>query len=626
MLSSIFAAFRPSSEPVEGAQQRPPRYAGEDTTPTTHREILGWYAYGIAAEVFAVCGVGSFLPLTLEQLAREHGTLQTSHLPCWGTGAPANGTQTDEQCMVGVMGLRVTTSSFAMYTFSLAVLIQALTLISFSALADYGKNIASLSKCTTNPCSFFTAIENNRKTLLLSFGFIGSATSMLFVLIAPSMYIIGSILVVIGVTCLGSSFVVLNSFLPVLVANDPSIQEQQGRRGEEMSSLHRDHNTENDEWNAWDDADSLDGMNPMGHDIPSGEEDLKSKDQSSAPELQLSTKISSKGIGLGYFAAVFVQIVSIILLVVLSKTKLSETSATLPMRFVLLLVGIWWCAFTFVSRRWLRTRPGPHLDTSSSLGASKWRVWLRLVGFAWKSLWRTVKLAVKLREVIIFLVAWFLLSDAMATVSGTAILFARTELQMSTVSVALLSITVTLSGMAGAFLWPHVSRRFSLKPNHTILVCIALFEIIPLYGMLAYIPFVKNWGVIGLQKPWEIFPLGIIHGIVSGGLASYCRSFFGLLIPPGNEAAFYALYAATDKGSSFIGPAVVGVLIDATGQVRSGFFFIAVIIVLPMPLVWMVNADKGRREALALGEVLEKSHGGPVEDAQEAQGLLAREQ
>ena len=60
MLASFRAAFEsPSSE---GLQQRPPRYADEDTTPTSDREILGWYAYGIAAEVFAVCGVGLCRP------------------------------------------------------------------------------------------------------------------------------------------------------------------------------------------------------------------------------------------------------------------------------------------------------------------------------------------------------------------------------------------------------------------------------------------------------------------------------------------------------------------------------------------------------------------------------------
>lgn len=47
----------PDSSAAE-LQQRPPRYSGEDTTPTSKREIWGWYAYGIAAEVFAVCGVG----------------------------------------------------------------------------------------------------------------------------------------------------------------------------------------------------------------------------------------------------------------------------------------------------------------------------------------------------------------------------------------------------------------------------------------------------------------------------------------------------------------------------------------------------------------------------------------
>ncbi|KAJ5141007.1 Major facilitator superfamily domain general substrate transporter [Penicillium atrosanguineum] len=596
MFSNVLAAFRPTPE-SEGTPQRPPRYVGEDTTPTSHREILGWYSYGIAAEVFAVCGVGSFLPLTLEQLAREHGTIPNSNQPCWGPGAPEKQNGGD-QCVVGFLGLQINTASFAMYTFSLAVLIQALTLISFSALADYG---------------------NNRKTLLLSFGLIGSVASMLFVFVAPPVFILGSVLAIIGVTCLGSSFVVLNSFLPVLVANDPSIQGSKRGGGEELSNLNRNEDTS--DWNAWDDDDSMDGIQNADHETGSPEDGLKSKESpDSAPELQRSTQISSKGVGLGYCAAVFVQILSILLLVLLKKTSLSKISDTLPTRFVLLLVGIWWGGLSPSSRG-----AGCALDLalpsitprlpafqSGERGCDSWD----LPG---------MKVAVQLREVLIFLVAWFLLSDAMATVSGTAILFARTELKLSTIAVGALSITATLSGMAGAFLWPHVSRRFNLQPNHTIIVCIILFEIIPLYGMLAYVPFIKKWGVLGLQKPWEIFPLAIVHGVVSGGLSSYCRSFFGLLIPPGSEAAFYALYAATDKGSSFIGPAIVGGLIDATGQVRSGFFFIAVLIVLPIPLVWIVNAEKGRREGLAMAEKLDMSHKGATDDAHEAEGLLAHE-
>ncbi|KAL2838926.1 autophagy-related protein 22-like protein [Aspergillus pseudodeflectus] len=570
-----FTRLASSPEEADTDRHRSPRYAGEDTTPTQRREILGWYAYGIAAEVFAVCGVGSFLPLTLEQLAREQGYFPSSHRPCVGPDAPPAGNGTaavNEACVVPLMGLTINTASFAMYTFSLAVLVQALTLVSFSALADY---------------------ESNRKTLLLAFGFVGSATSMLFMLIAPPVFVLGALLVVIGVTCLGSSFVVLNSFLPILVANDPSVQPIPSKNGDELHSLH----SEGDDFSLRSWTDEEDNSRPTQ---PESKEDTGS----TSSELQLSTHISSRGVGLGYCAAVFVQILSILLLFTLSKTSISKSTPTLPLRLVLLLVGVWWCAFTIVSSRWLRTRPGLPLEGVSpgSGYRQKWRVWLRLVGFAWKSLWRTIKVAVKLRQVVIFLAAWFLLSDAIATVSGTAILFARTELHLSTTSVGLLSVTATSSGIAGAFLWPVVSRRFGLASNHTILVCLALFEIIPLYGMLAYIPFIRKWGVLGLQQPWEIFPLGVIHGVVSGGLSSYCRSLFGELIPPGSEAAFYALYAATDKGSSFVGPAVVGALIDATGSVRSGFIFIGILILLPMPLVWMVNAERGRQDAISMAK------------------------
>jgi UMF1 family MFS transporter len=34
------------------------QYPGEDTRLTSKRELAGWYAYGFAAEVFVICGMG----------------------------------------------------------------------------------------------------------------------------------------------------------------------------------------------------------------------------------------------------------------------------------------------------------------------------------------------------------------------------------------------------------------------------------------------------------------------------------------------------------------------------------------------------------------------------------------
>ena len=41
-----------------GGAVRAPRFEGEDVSPTTERELRGWYSTGLAAEIFAVCGVG----------------------------------------------------------------------------------------------------------------------------------------------------------------------------------------------------------------------------------------------------------------------------------------------------------------------------------------------------------------------------------------------------------------------------------------------------------------------------------------------------------------------------------------------------------------------------------------
>jgi UMF1 family MFS transporter len=154
-------------------------------------------------------------------------------------------------------------------------------------------------------------------------------------------------------------------------------------------------------------------------------------------------------------------------------------------------------------------------------------------------------------------------------------------------------------------------------------------EIVPLYGLMGYLPFIKAWGVGGLQQAWEIYPLGFIHGFVMGGISSYARSFFGRLIPPGSEAAFYALFAITDKGSSAVGPAVVGAIVDATGTIRPAFFFLAVLIALPAPLIWMIDVEKGTVDAFRLAGIMKKSGGDDDElddrvdvGLQEAEGLM----
>jgi UMF1 family MFS transporter len=199
-------------------------------------------------------------------------------------------------------------------------------------------------------------------------------------------------------------------------------------------------------------------------------------------------------------------------------------------------------------------------------------------------------------------------------VSGTAVLFAKTTLGMSYAMLALINVIATISGVIGAFTWSRISIYLRLRPSQTILACILLFELIPIYGLLGYIPAIRRLGVFGLQQQWEMYPLGAVYGFVLGGLSSYCRSLFGELIPPGYEAAFYALYAITDKGSSVFGPAIVGAITDRYGEIRPAFWFLAVLIGLPFPIMMLVDVERGRAEGVALAEKLEYMARSEVEE------------
>lgn len=421
--------------------------------------------------------------------------------------------------------------------------------------------------------------------MLMICAYTGSVVSMLFLFISPSIYYLAPILVVLGVTSLGFSFVLLNAFLPLLVANHPTESDLKSFNSESTTSLDQE----------------LESFNPNGD---SGVR--RANPEKLAKDLKRSAVISSKGVGYGYIAAVFVQIIAIGILFGFSKTDFGKAHPTISMRVILFVVGLWWAVFTIPTLLWLRPRPGAPLPTdrehSHGKSPTKLKRFLYYLTFSLGSFWNTLRRAISLRQTLLFLISWFLLSDAVATISGTAVLFARTELHMSTIAIALLSITSIGSGIVGAFIWPRIAARFSLQAKTVLLLCVVGMEVIPLYGLLGFIPAFQRLGFIGLQKAWEIYPIAVIHGIVMGGISSYARSVYAPLIPEGSEASFFALYAVTDKGSSAFGPALVGYIVDHAGSIRPAFIFLAVLVVLPAPLLWMLDVEKGREDARVMAD------------------------
>jgi UMF1 family MFS transporter len=88
---------------------------GPSEARAARRLTYAWYTYAFAAEVFAACAMAIFLPITLEQMAREIGFVAPDLIvPCTRvdeTGVPV-GDGVGVVCKAKILGSWVDTASF----------------------------------------------------------------------------------------------------------------------------------------------------------------------------------------------------------------------------------------------------------------------------------------------------------------------------------------------------------------------------------------------------------------------------------------------------------------------------------------------------------------------------------
>lgn len=88
-----------------------------------------------------------------------------------------------------------------------------------------------------------------------------------------------------------------------------------------------------------------------------------------------------------------------------------------------------------------------------------------------------------------------------------------------------------------------------------------------------------------------------MYGLGLGVIQSYSRALFSSLVPPGLEGEFFGFFEVTDKGSSWLGPIVIGVIQQLTGELRFGVFYVFFMMAVPLPFLLRLDVEAGRRDA-----------------------------
>lgn len=212
---------------------------------------------------------------------------------------------------------------------------------------------------------------------------------------------------------------------------------------------------------------------------------------------------------------------------------------------------------------------------------------------SWKTLGQTIIHASSLKQVLIFLLGWFVISDSITTINSTAMLFSKNELHMNTVNLVFVSVFSLIFAIIGAFFIPSfLIHKFSLPLNKLMLAIILWACFIPFYGILGF--FFEN---IGLKHKVEMYFLAIWYGLSMGALNAVSRSIFALIIPSGRESIFFSIFNITDKGSSIVGPVLTGLIIDRTHEIRYSFILLLLFLILALPIFNSLNVEEGKEEA-----------------------------
>jgi MFS family permease len=106
--------------------------------------------------------------------------------------------------------------------------------------------------------------------------------------------------------------------------------------------------------------------------------------------------------------------------------------------------------------------------------------------------------------------------------------------------------------------------------------------------------------------------MAVWYGFAIGAYQAYSRSLFAVLIPPGKESAFFAIYELTNRGSSAVGPFVLSVVQETTGDLRWAFVFVLLNISLPAWGLTRLDIAAGARAAEAFREDGDGSSAGKV--------------
>ncbi|MFN8566154.1 MAG: MFS transporter [Kouleothrix sp.] len=289
-------------------------------------------------------------------------------------------------------------------------------------------------------------------------------------------------------------------------------------------------------------------------------------------------KVSSRGFALGYLGGGLLLAANLALVVSARRLGISTTTAV---RISLGSAGLWWALFSIFTFTRLRSRgaarrlpPGQNYAT---------------IGFT--QLGATFRELFRLPQTVKYLVGYLFYNDGIQTVISLASVFLAQELFVAkglsndAAQSFLLGVVLMVQFVAfvGALLFERISAAVGTKRAIILSLVIWAGVVIYAYGFL--------------QTTTQAWAMSAVIAIVLGGSQALSRSLFSRMIPPGREASFFGIYEISERGTSWIGPLIFGMVVGATNSYRQAILSLIALFVVGLVVLISTNTDQAIHDA-----------------------------
>jgi UMF1 family MFS transporter len=194
-------------------------------------------------------------------------------------------------------------------------------------------------------------------------------------------------------------------------------------------------------------------------------------------------------------------------------------------------------------------------------------------------------------NILILFMGWFMLLDSVSMLFILLKLIGKVQVGMTAADFLLMACLTSPLEVLGMIFYNFIQKRFNLNCKQMIIIHLVFYLIFPIYY------FIGTFLNFGFDSKAEVYILKLVLIFPYSHLSSVQRVLLSNFIPAGRETEFFSLNQVFGRGTAWIGPLLVGSVESFTGNIRYGFIFPIVFMIVGLIFLLQINVERGLDQA-----------------------------